>query len=636
MLTIQLLRTRRCSEKCPRDFAQFNKSNNGSPLTFKLLFLVLLLGTGKIAWAQGSCPANAPVTGNHCYFVAASGLDTNSGTSESSPWLHAPGMPNCSNNCATVQATMNGNITGGQGFIFRGGDTWHEGNSSASPYTGGTWNIGFGWGTDANCIYEGTQTGCIYYGVDTVTPWYNTSVCSSWCRPLITGDNPTSTTAVSSCAYQTGTSNNLVVGGVAVILDNFELTGLCENTTNPTSTTNEYLAYFGSGIAGSGTFFMTNLYMHGWTGTSNIFNVPANTGVGVLIGGGNNGLQTLDHVVIDGSDSAPQIFEWATFPSFYHFRDSIVRYASNGVGQWCHDIHDNIFEYIVPLVGGGHTNILECNYDNGGGAVNQPSGTPNVFYNNIIRHSSSNVDLWFCPTQIPEYWFNNLMYDTQGEGWSYAGPPTYSCSNTGGQFMFNNTLVDGNSGGWTQPCSIGSYVTQGGQYLTVYNEHLINTGFDSVGSSGNSCTGVNSTTNVSMSDATATSQGYMTGNAGTYLSNTCANESTTPCSPTATTSSTVGAGSNLTAYCTTLAGYGSEYAIGTEAANACNYGTTDGCSYNTATHTMNCPAQPAVARSTSWDSGAYQYSGVGATQKTVPPPNNTVQPPTSLKVILNQ
>ena len=72
--------------------------------------------------------------------------------------------------------------------------------------------------------------------------------------------------------------------------------------------------------------------------------------------------------------------------------------------------------------------------------------------------------------------------------------------------------------------------------------------------------------------------------------------STTPCAPTSNTNSTVGAGGNHQAYCTTLAGFSSEAAIGTDAANACQLGTTDGCAYNATSHTMSCPAQTAVAR----------------------------------------
>ena len=572
-----------------------------------IFLLLLILPSG--AFAQGACPAGLPVSGNHCYFIAANGSDSNSGTSESSPWLHASGMPNCSGVCAKVTPSP------GQGFILRGGDTWHFGNSSPSSgvATGGGWNINQQWGTDSSCIYEGTQSGCIYYGVDPT--WYNPANCSSWCRPILTGDNPTSTSAVSSCAHQVGGSfwgnNTMIQLGVATILDNFELTGMCMQDTSVSPGGQDiYIAYGGTGMAGSGMGFMTNLYIHGWTSTTAARTAAA---AGTLIGGGYNGLETIDHVVIDGSDSLPDSWEWGTYPSFYHMRDSIVRYTSNGVGQWCHDIHDNIFEYIVWIVGGGHTNILECNNDSSGNAVNQPQNTPNVVYNNIVRHSNSNVMLWFCPNTIPEYWFNNLIYDSEGEGWSIAGPPAYSdCPNSGHQYMFNNTFVDGNSGGWLQPCFLNNLST-GGQYLTVYNEHLINTSFDS---GSKPCTGVSSATNVSMTEATATAQGYTTGSRGTYLSNTCASEPFAPCTPTASSNSTVAAGSNEQAYCTQLGSYASEAAIGTDAAKACRYSTTDGCLYDTVSHSMICngssPSPVLRPTAIAWDSGAYQFSGISA------------------------
>jgi len=399
-----------------------------------------------------------------------------------------------------------------------------------------------------------------------------------------------------------------------VYLDNFEMLGLC-GTTPSSGANNYYVGGLNTGTTGLGMQYEYNLYIHGWTVTTALVN-GGQYGCQV-IGGGNQGLQTIVRVVIDGSDSDPTICSWGIYPSWYHFKDSMIRYVTNGVGQNCHDIHDNIFEHVVPIVPAGHTNILECNNDNPGNLPQVPQNTPNVVYNNIVRHSNSNVMLWFCPNTIPEYWFNNLIYDSAGEGWSIAGPPMYaSCPNTGGQFMFNNTFVDGNSGGWTQPC-YNSYITLGGQYLTVYNEHLVNTKFDS---GTTPCIGVSSPTNIAQSDSAATTQGYTTGSGGTYVTNNCANEGTKPCSPTAANNSTVAAGANHIAYCTTLATYSSEYAIGTEAATACRYGTTDGCTYNAMSHTMVCSAQTAVVRppSGAWDSGAYQFSSL-QTQPPQPP-----------------
>jgi hypothetical protein len=576
------------------------------------------------------CPSGAPVSGNHCYFIAANGADTNSGTDESHPWLHAPGMPNCAATCLTVSNSLSGSATAGagMGFIFRGGDTWHFGNSALTPYTGGTWNINVG-GNPTTCLDERTSSGCAYFGVD--PGWYSGS---SWSRPILNGDNPTTgfgtTKFAASCAFQDGASNTLVATGgnrTNIYLDNFELAGLCsKDTTGGATSSDTYIAIGGTGSYGLGMIVEANLYVHGWSVTSNAGSsnnaIPCN-----ILGGGTNGLQTITHIVVDGSDSNPSVCAWGGFPSFYHFKDSIIRYVTQGVGQWCHDIHDNVLEHFYNPFVPTHGNILECNSNSPGNAPNQPANTPNVVYNNIIRHDdpsfgpAGQVHLWLCPQAVPEYWFNNLEYDVAGGNfWDIAGPPGYSCPNTGGQFMFNNTLVD-----IVQPCHLTGSNQTGGQYLTVMNEHLINTPYDGTGCKG----AASSATNVSMSSATAASQGYTTGSGGASGSaNTCANDPSTPCTPTLPTNSTVSIGANQMAYCNALASFTSESAISTDAANACKYGTTDACSYNTTTHTMNCPGHTPVARPTTlaWDSGASQFS---ATQAQLP------QPPTSLLATVN-
>src|SRR5580700_8550863 len=65
------------------------------------------------------------------YYIAANGSDGNSGTSKTSPWLHAPGMNGCSNTCGSVTPQP------GDKFILRGGDTWHY---SANSPVGLPWN----------------------------------------------------------------------------------------------------------------------------------------------------------------------------------------------------------------------------------------------------------------------------------------------------------------------------------------------------------------------------------------------------------------------------------------------------------------------------------------------------------------
>lgn len=558
------------------------------------------------------------------FYIAANGSDSNSGTSKSSPWLHAPGMPACTANCASTQPIA------GDRFIFRGGDTWHFGNSSLSPFTGGTWDIyakAYASGNDATCTYDGTRAGCVYWGVDQT--WYSGS---TWTRPILNADNPPSTSLVGSCSYQVPDSlsiptvrNTMVSLAISSWFDNFEMTGLCTQRVTVTGSEDTYIAYLGSGRAGQGMIIESNLYVHGWTATRTAGTNPPSLAC-IVLGGGNSGLQSIDTIVIDGSDSVPGACAWGTFPSFYHFRRSMIRYVTQGVGQWCHDIHDNIFEFFDNPIQPTHGNLLECNFDSAGNAVNQPQNTPNVFYNNIVRHATTafstagQVTLWFCPNAIPEYWFNNIIYDVGNSNyWDIAGLPVYNCDGSGGQFMFNNTLVDG-----TQPCDLSSTNsgTSNGQNLHVFNQHLINTPYLSPGKP--VCDGgPSSATNISMTDATATTQGYTSTsgktNAQRSSSVNCTNDSTKPCSPTSITNGTVGLGLNLQNYCTKLASYTSEAAISVEAANACRSGATDGCTYNVSTHTMDCTNRGATVRplTAPWDGGAYQFSLSNAPQPPV-------------------
>ena len=594
-----------------------------------LTFLLLLFAAPCFA-SGGACPASSPLAGtSNCYFISAqSGAsDSNSGTSESSPWLHAPGMPKCTGNCATVQSSFGG---AGSiihvGIIFRGGDSWHFGNSGATPYTGGEWQW-FWHGTTASCVYEVSTSGCNYIGVDPT--WYSGG---SWSRPIFTGDNPvcngtscvngsTSTKFVTSCAYQIGsqTVNRMFQRYEYLWVDNIEFTGFCvQDTTNSGSNGNAQVMMWapGTGLSGVGQDISTNLYFHGWSETSG---ANDNNAINCTMISG--GIEVASALVVDGSDSNPALCSSNLFASILHLNDSIFRYSTQGVGGLCHDIHDNIWEhwftpYAAPS--GTHGNGLECNSDLQG-------SSPNVFYNNIFRHDdpgfvhSGNPHWWLSPgSTAAEYWFNNLEYDIGGQAWDVCGTSNDSkCTGTAGVYMFNNTLVD-----VVQPCYLGLTPPYYGTNFTIANEHLINTPLD--GGSSTPCNGYNSATNVAMSDATATSQGYTTGSGGTSGgSNTCANDGTEPCSPTASSKSTVGAGANKQSYCTTLASYSSDPSVGTDASNACKYGTTDGCSYNSTTHTMSCPAKTTVARpSGAWDAGVYQYTGG-------PPP------PTGLTAVVN-
>src|SRR5208337_2297630 len=584
----------------------------------KLSYLLLLLLFAGRAYA-GTCPTGANYLNlttaaptdslvtlaslgiTNCYYIAANGNDSNSGTSESSPWLHAPGMySTCSGNCATVQTAVYSNGSG-YGFIFRGGDTWHEGNSSASPYTGGSWLINNG---PISQTIHGSSGSPVYFGVDTA--WYNSGVCgSSWCRPILNADNPPSTSqTLSSCTYPGGTDIDMInVGaGSYTILDNFEMLGLCHAGLgqNYANGGNAYIMENGL----RGPMYYRNLYMHGWTHvayapgytlTPSSSNCPS-TGVcfGTLMIYGlysSPGAEHISHIVADGSDSD---FEGAGFCycGLYDVAYSYIGNTMEIINTNLHIFHDNLYEYFYE---NGHGDML---YGFGG-----EGGTVNVMYNNVFRHlelppaGSNSAGIQFYSAGGTDYFFNNVMYDIpqsmNAELGSYCGATPGTC-NAGTLNIFNNTIQTqtGDTPIHCQPVGSTSTTNVANNHVITQASSIVNS---ACGSGGNAIT---QTTNLLMNNAAATSKGYTASQSFAY-------------SPTASNSPTVGTGTNEQSNCSALlsAASGDPTLVG--AATACQNDTTYACSYNTSNHTMNCPARTSVSRPTSaaWNIGDYQYNG---------------------------
>jgi len=546
------------------------------------------------------------------FYIAANGSDSNNGTSQSTPWLHAPGMPNCIANCAAYTPAA------GDQFIFRGGDTWHFGNSSATPYTGGTWAWSTKWnGSLANCDTTdngGSQTSCIYIGVD--TSWYSGS---SWVRPVMTGDNPTSTTAVSSCAYpEVGASNDFFqIQSYGVILDNFEWTGMCQQQAG--TGRDRYIAELTGNSAIDQNLYRNN-YIHGWTHVA--FSCSTSSGepegvcysIAAFCGSVNS---TVEANVVDGADSDPSGggAVMGGLASYLVF-DNVFSYFSQIETGGCHVWHDNLWTNYYPTGDGeAHGNQFECVTDapvSDSTGHSQGSITVNAFYNNVMAHNAPNNSttgdvkaLFHLEPGVSEYQFNNVIYDEgTANYWDYG---TAAASSSTFVYLFNNTFDEPQAGAMN--CV---------QWLTAIGNHIITesgTGFAS-----GSCT---LSGNVVMTHATAKTQGYMangTGQTGNSGGVSCAND-TIPCAPTAATNSTVGAGTNeYSTYCATLLASSDPLIV--QAGVACQSGTTDACSYNTTNHTVTCPKITAVGRSISgsWDAGAYQFAQI------LPPTNLTAAP----------
>lgn len=160
-LAISSAYSRNCNKRAPVTCRMICAMKGNRNLQTRLLpfvvFVFLCMLTTRSAHAAASCPASVPSGITTCYYADyVNGADTNSGTSETSPWKHIPGMTgsgdSCSGHCAAVTPSA------AMGFILRGGTVW--------PYTVfpfvWTWS-GKSSGTSPGC----TGSGCIYIGIDT-------------------------------------------------------------------------------------------------------------------------------------------------------------------------------------------------------------------------------------------------------------------------------------------------------------------------------------------------------------------------------------------------------------------------------------------------------------------------------------
>lgn len=565
------------------------------------ILIACFLYAGRTFAAGGTCPSGANYLNSstntvvtlaslgitNCYYVAANGSDSNTGTDESDPWLHAPMMPSCSSACLAVQ---NGAFGPGVGIILRGGDTWHMGNSGASPYTGGTWNF------NGSPYVNGSASNPIYIGVDQT--WFSGG---AWARPILTGDNPASTsTNLSSCSYQIAPGNDVVsfAARMYYIFDNFELTGLCESDLNA-SKSDKFVNY--SSIEGPMYFF--NLYIHGWThvqfgnpvsptectATTVCFNMYAFYGSTQSLNA-SVGAERIMYNVIDGSDSDPVangVCYCGSWDSAYNY----FGHATNQIVRTLHLFHDNLMEYIVD---NGHANVLE--------SVGDAQGT-NAVYNNVFRHlaptgNPNMVGIWVFPfpgstTDV----FNNMMYDViqQIQMLDIGTAGTHQAM--GQENIFNNLWqADPNTVGYVVGCS-----AQGYPYPTTLANNLYIVDSSTYSSGCASQKQVTFISELSMSNSKGASLGY-----GSFEA--------APFSATSVSAPTVAKGTNVgnlnAAFCSALSVAANSDPTLSGAAAACEADTTYACTYSSTNHAVSCPAQPSVSRplTSAWDIGPWQFN----------------------------
>jgi hypothetical protein len=412
----------------------------GRTIFFSLTFSLILLAASPAHASGGTCPTGTTIDPNgnpitlanlgitSCFYVSkANGSDSNSGTSESSPWAHLPGMPSCSGNCSSIDPSA------GEGFILRGGDTW------VSSDLGVNWN------------WSGTISNPIYIGVDQT--WFNSSCGSSWCRPVWNAQSSTNSTM-----FLAGSNSTWWIS------DNIEMVGMRNNQN-------------GYWVQGAQNVRITQNYFHAWSHTGNSDNV------GFFSQGGAGSMA--DHNIIDGSDSTKNTFN-AFFSYWSRIQYNYINYVVSGVLGNTDVVHDNVVLNTVTSADGDHCNgiftfspesglsqliynnvisngracpggvVLWFNGNSGGNASWVGYGFNNVLWDlssnqiNIGNHGTTNYGTY--------YWFNNTGDFTAG---GTPGTPgngywtMYDNNNHGipGPFDFNSS---GYGGPTPTPCNAGS------------------------------------------------------------------------------------------------------------------------------------------------------------------------------------
>lgn len=570
----------------------------------RVLYLFLLIPLMAIAaLGQGSCPSGAnyldltnPSNGGgngsvtlaslgitSCYYVSATGLDSNTGADETHPFLHSPGMSSFTGS-ATVAA--------GVGVIFEGGGTWHV--SSGTPATGGTWT----W------TYTGTSSHPVYFGIDPT--WYSGG---SFARPIINQDNPLNTSYVGSCSFADDGVTLIHPSGAWTIIDGLEFTGNCHS---------------GGGVSSQidptgGTNMITErLYCHGWSMTSGISDDS-----GICVGNNTNsiGNVTNRHLfdVVDGSDSTlgnlcntPSCVGSTSNATGYGFGDaydveySVIRHVSNGIqsGQVC-TLIGNDFEYIFSALAGRHSNIVEQNFGQCSAATSPQYMA--LYYNNVTGNTNDNSNNW-VPSAITYYIFNNTWYNDQhfppdpdgillcGGG----GTRSYSANALATVYFFNNSTQDYGFANCSSGSSGGGWST--GSTITFENNQTMDQSSVSSWFRYNSCNSTNcpltdSGGEVYQTTSCANSQGY------TYVNRWQPTVGTHGTACNSTVNATIHTGNTLTStLCSVLPN--------SLAVTACQSGS-GGAAVEIATWGglfASYPETTANARGTTWDTGAYQFA----------------------------
>lgn len=507
-----------------------------------LLASVSFSATKAFASTGGSCPSSVPSGIAQCYYADfVSGSDSNSGTSESSPWKHLPGMQGCSGNCSSNTPAA------GEGYILKGGVTW----TSAALEWRWIWG-GSGSTSSVGC----TGSGCIYVGVD--PNWY---AGTSWSRPVLSGGGG---------ALSSGSILMSIEGPVNyVILDNLEFTGLYWSGV-PSYGSGANLTLPGGSPGEGMNLQLEHLYIHGWShGSAGSGTVENPCGiVGDTGEPNNNAGSILEYSVISGADTARDSCS-LVFGGPPYIAYNVLEYGSSAmVIDGPVTVHDNIIQNVVTSFdSSAHENALEENFSQN-----------TTVYNNVFRHiGTGSLTLWLAPDQgYTAYAFNNVIYDTDVNNViDLAG--SIRTSATGTDVLWNNTVECGPDSNPNAVCvaNISSAVAS----VILQNNHFITNAGAYWSTHGPTPQLSN---NVLQTQSAAASQGYTSAESYAFSPTQAYPQNATPAQ-----------GTSATTLCSQAG------------VTACSSDATYGVTYNASTHTVTTPGRTSLSWKTPPDIGAY-------------------------------
>lgn len=405
------------------------------------------------------------------YVDYVSGLDSNVGTSKSTPWKRHPDMKGWSGGSTYTH-------TAGDRFIFRGGVTWP---ASALPL-----NVSAG----------GAASSPDYYGVDTT--WY---VGGTFSRPIFDAQGTTTNGIVN------------IANASNITIDNFEMRDVVFTDNQGAGLiTIEYVPK---------NILIKNSYLHKWTLASGIATDDAHGGVIVNTGNVPPVGIVVDSTTISNQEYAATKNNGVAVRNVQTVSNSEIHDVPTAI-LFVGDVHGNHIYRINYPTGDFdptyHTNLIYM-------AAQSFNPPRNFIYNNHIHDVGSGTGIYIEPCFYSSFGsatisvYNNVVYNSyMGGGGIILVDPESGSGACGQVYIYQNTLQqpDGSQIGMVRSLQnhsgtnrIATLVTRNNFYIGPNGEWDLSF-----------AASPSSISNIQVSNAAATTAGYSSANLFRPLSET--------------------------------------------------------------------------------------------------------------------